>query len=572
MNSLRARLILGAALVAVIPLAVAMALMSQRIQATVRAQAAERLTAVLGILQSQVGEDARAIQEKVAILARDPDTRRLYLVPSASGRDLAEHLAEQQFLLGLDLLVIADSSGRVVADAATAPSALARAGRAPFPAGALDRVRGTGLALERVPGDSALVLAAAAPILYQGEPVGLVRGGTMLDARFLARLGRTSGVHLVLHDERGEAAAGTLPRGAVAPSPRLEGAERVSLAGRSHLAQSLAIDVGSGPRAWLTGLASTGAADETIAALRWTSLLLGLLGVGLAIALGALWSRQVSRPVERLAGFSERIARGEWDEPLALHSVRELETLVEALERMRSDLRGYRERLVASERQAAWSQMARKVAHEIKNPLTPIAISIADLKRSHDQRRPDFPEILDQAVRTVSEEVETLKRLLNEFSEFGRFPAPAFAACRVRDLAADLRTLYGRDVEAGRLAVAGPEGDPSLRADRGQLRQALVNLVKNGLEAVEQGGRVEVAMRPAGGALEITVADTGAGLSEEQRANLFVPGFTTKTHGSGLGLTIVERVVGDHGGTIAVESAAGRGTTFRIRLPLARGA
>jgi signal transduction histidine kinase len=96
--------------------------------------------------------------------------------------------------------------------------------------------------------------------------------------------------------------------------------------------------------------------------------------------------------------------------------------------------------------------------------------------------------------------------------------------------------------------------------------------VKNGLEAVEQGGRVEVAMRPAGGALEITVADTGAGLSEEQRANLFVPGFTTKTHGSGLGLTIVERVVGDHGGTIAVESAAGRGTTFRIRLPLARGA
>src|SRR5204862_251404 len=145
---------------------------------------------------------------------------------------------------------------------------------------------------------------------------------------------------------------------------------------------------------------------------------------------------QVSRPVEQLAAFSRKLAQGEWDEPLTLHSVRELETLVEALDGMRRELKTYRDKLVITERQAAWSQMARKVAHEIKNPLTPIAIS-----------------------------------------------------------------------------------------------------------------------------------DTGPGLSAAQRAQLFVPGFTTKRLGSGLGLTIVERIVNDHHGTISVDPAAERGTTFRIRLP-----
>src|SRR5207244_4606665 len=119
--------------------------------------------------------------------------------------------------------------------------------------------------------------------------------------------------------------------------------------------------------------------------------------------------------------------RGEWEEPLTLHSVHELQTLVEALDRMRRDLQSYREKLVISERQAAWSQMARKVAHEIKNPLTPIAISVADLKRSFEQKRPEFPEILAQAVKTIADEVETLKHLLQEFSDFARMPAPKLA-------------------------------------------------------------------------------------------------------------------------------------------------
>jgi nitrogen fixation/metabolism regulation signal transduction histidine kinase len=274
----------------------------------------------------------------------------------------------------------------------------------------------------------------------------------------------------------------------------------------------------------------------------------------------------VSRPVERLARYSHKLAQGEWDEPLTVRSVGELTTLVSALDRMRRDLTTYRNRLLVSERQGAWSQMARKVAHEIKNPLTPIAVSVSDLKRSYELKRPDFPQILDQAVRTITDEVDTLKRLLSEFSDFARLPAPRLAPCRVSELLADLEALYGRDVSEGRLSVTRAGAEITISADAGQLRQALINLVQNGLEA--GAGRIAVSAAPRDAELLLTVSDTGPGLSPEEKARLFTPGFTTKARGSGLGLTIVERIVNDHQGAITVDSEPGRGTTFRIHLPL----
>ena len=117
-----------------------------------------------------------------------------------------------------------------------------------------------------------------------------------------------------------------------------------------------------------------------------------------------------------------------------------------------------------------------------------------------------------------------------------------------------------------------PPEDITFLADSGQIRQSLINLIKNGLEAVNGTGRVTVSARAEGDVVEIAVADTGPGLTEEQRANLFVPGFTTKSHGSGLGLTIVQRIVSDHQGTIAVDAGRSGGTTFRLRLPLRRSA
>lgn len=565
MNSLRSRLILGSSLVALIPLALAMYLLSRQIEHTVRMQAAERLSAALGGVQSQIASDGRRISEKLQIVARDPLLKRLYLLRSTGSRDLSEYLRERRVLLGLDFLDLADTSRTVIADGSGA-SAAADTGRVIWRVDSVPGRSNYGLRIESLEGVPALALAEIEAIRYENDIVGLLHGGLAFDAGFLARLKQTSGMDLELRDPQGRVVVATVgSAGGTAPGRVVE---RIERAGHSYLGRSVPLEVGPLPQASLVGLVSTAAADRTILGLQVTSALLGLLGLGIAILLGTLWSSQISRPVERLAAFSRRLAQGDWDEPLAIKGVRELRTLVAALERMRTDLRSYRDRLVISERQAAWSQMALKVAHEIKNPLTPIAVSVADLKRSFDLKRADFPKILDQAVRTISEEVETLKHILEEFSEFGRFPPPRIEPTRLSELLTDLETLYAREVTEGRLVFSCAEREIVFPADRAQLRQALVNLIKNGLEAAGDNGRVIVSASVRDGVLEILASDTGPGLSAEQKANLFVPGFTTKAHGSGLGLTIVERIVSDHHGTIAADPGPESGTTFRIRLPL----
>ncbi len=539
MNSLRARLIVAFSVVALVPLAIAMALLGSRIESMVKEEARERLGATLGTLQQQVETEGKRLVERLAILGRDPQLKRLYLLRPGSERELSEYVAERRFLLGLDFLYVTDSTAAEVA------------GERP----------GAGLTQE-----------AEAAIRYQGDVVGIVHGGILFDRAVLERLGTNGGIDLILRDASGAVVAHTLDPRIEPPRSDVNSIARVSIGGRWFWGRQIALEIGPERSATLSGLASTEPADRAIGALRAATLVLAVLCVAIAVILGVFWSTQVSKPVERLAAFAGQVAEGSWDEPLHLRSVRELETLVEALDRMRRDLSAYREKLVVSERHAAWSQMARAVAHEVKNPLTPIAISIADLKRSYEQKRPDFPEILDQAARTIADEVETLKRLLQEFSEFARFPAPRLAPCAVSEILADLAALHAREIAEGRLAIDPPSEPLELSADRGQLRQALLNLILNGLDAAGVAGTVTLSAARSGRDALLLVRDSGRGLAPEERARLFVPGFTTKTHGSGLGLTIVERIVSEHGGSIAVETAPGQGTTFQIRLPLARGA
>jgi signal transduction histidine kinase len=566
-TSLRARLVLGAVLVAIAPVALAVTVLGARLESTVRRQAGERLAAALDVLEAQLRAEGAQVTAKLELLAADAELKRALLL-DAGDAGLREHVAVQQYLVGLDYLGVTDTAGAIVAEAATAPNARARPGREPVLLGALPSASDSLASLAQ---PRALLLDAAAPIRYRDEVVGRVRGGVVLDSLRLAALSATSGVELVMLDAHGARIAGTTAA-AAPPAPGDGATVRVRDGRRAWFAQQRSLAPGAGAPVTFAAFVSAAPTDDALAALRVSSLLLGLAAAATAVALSVLWSRSVSRPVERLAAFSQRIARGEWDEPLAVESVREMQALVDALERMRGDLRDYRERLVASERQAAYGQMARKVAHEIKNPLTPIAVSVADLKRSYEQGREDFPEILSQAVRTIDEEVQSLKRLLQEFSEFGRFPPPRLVPCDARDALRDVASLHARERGEGRLVMEAPAAALPVMADRAQLKQALLNLVQNALDATAAGGIVRLSARAADGRAELIVCDDGPGMSAEQRAGLFVPGFTTKAHGSGLGLTIVERIATDHGGTVAVESAPGRGTTFTLRLPLTRGA
>ena len=543
MRSLRSRVIFGCTLVALVPLAIVMFLLSRRVEDTVRTEADGRLNAALDGLAVQFSTDARQIEGKLQILSRDAVLKRLYLLQPSGSRDLNDYLVERRFLLGLDFLEVSDVQGARVGSGQDSPAS-------PRP----------------------LAISSTTTILYEQKPAGSLAGGRVIDAAFLARLKQSTGLDLVLRDSTGLVVATTVDSLEARLAPETESADRVLLGPHAYIARSVPLESGGARIATVTGLISTAAADQTIATLRWTSLLLGVMGLGIAILLGALWSAQVSRPVERLAAYSRKLAKGEWDEPLHEEGVPELSALVEALDQMRQDLTTYRDKLVLSERHAAWSEMARKVAHEVKNPLTPIAVSVADLKRSYDLQRADFPAILDQAVRTVGEEVDSLKRMLQEFSDFARLPAPALAPSSVTGILTDVETLYRREADEGRFQVSLPSPDLKATLDAAQMRQALVNLVKNGFEALGARGKVTLSARRDDGLLEIAVSDTGPGLTAEQRSRLFTPGFTTKAQGTGLGLTIVERIVNDHGGTISVESKSGQGTTVRMRLPLEKKA
>ncbi len=560
MTSLRTRLIVAFSLLAVIPVAVAVIFLTGRIETMVREEAQERLGATLETAQALVGENARSVAGKLEVLAKDPQLKRLYILSTLGGREFSEFLAERKRLLGLDFLSVTDSSGGVIS---SAPGPIE--GTAAFQASA--SLPWNVPAIRAMPGVQGLVLIVHAPIRSQAQAVGAVQGGVLLDGTFLRKLGNPAGVELVLRDGAGKLAATTLPESSATPAAA-RSSDAEAPAART-LTKTRSLVVGPPPHAAILGIVSTDAAERTIVSIQLASLLLGLLGLGIAIPLAIVWSSQISRPVEQLAAFSDTLAQGNWEESLTLSSIGELQTLVLAVDRMRRDLKTYRDKLRTSERQAAWSQLARKVAHEVKNPLTPIAISVADLKRSYEQKLPEFPAILDRAVRTIGEEIGTLRRLLNEFSEFGRIPAPVLTSCSIARLFDDLETLYAGDISAGRLTVSRPPGEITFPADSGQIRQSLINLIQNGLEALNGAGRVTVSARTEGDSVEILVADSGSGLTEEQRANLFVPGFTTKSKGSGLGLTIVERIISDHQGTIAVDTGRA-GTTFRIRLPLRR--
>lgn len=573
MNSLRSRLTLAFSLVAVLPLALALWLLGGRIERTMQRQSEVRLDAAIGVARGTLAADGVRLNGRMHVLAADAALKRLLLVGRPDAAALSQYLADQRYLLGLDHLVLTDTLGRLIADAATALDPRAEGARPPWSAEFLPAARDTGLVLVPLADTHALALESRAAVLYLGEPVALLRGGVQLDSLFLSELQRTSGLDLVLRDGRGRVVASTLP-GRLAPAPREPGDDRaavVKLSGRRYVTRETGLELGAGRGARLTALASTAAADDAVAVLSSTALVLGLLGVLLAIVLGLVWSAQVARPVVRLAGFSERIARGEWDEPLAMESVRELQTLVQALERMRLDLASHRESLLASERQAAYGQMARRVAHEVKNPLTPIAIAVQGLKRAHDQGAPDFPETLEEAVRTVTEEVQRLKRLLQEFNDLGRVPPPHPVRFVAAEVLGELRTLHDADVVAGRLSFEMPPAVLPLFADRDQFRQVVLNLIQNGLDATAATqGRVVVSTARIDGRFTLTVRDDGPGLTDEQRAHLFVPGFTTKAQGQGLGLAIVERIVADHGGTIEVRTAPGAGTAFILRLPAER--
>jgi two-component system, NtrC family, nitrogen regulation sensor histidine kinase NtrY len=224
--------------------------------------------------------------------------------------------------------------------------------------------------------------------------------------------------------------------------------------------------------------------------------------------------------------------------------------------------------LIKAQQLAAWSEAARRIAHEIKNPLTPIKLSAERVLMRYRQGDPNLGEALEEGVEVISREVATLQGMVDEFSRYARMPRPHPTAVDVGRLVGDTLDLY-RDLKAGvevDSRVDARLGEVSLDAQ--QIRRALINLIDNAIEATEAPGRVTVGAHRADGHLEIDVADTGRGIPAEARDKLFLPYFSTKGRGTGLGLAIVHRIVTDHHGRIRVEDNRPHGTVFTMELPL----
>ncbi|MDX1501217.1 MAG: ATP-binding protein [Thermoanaerobaculia bacterium] len=223
--------------------------------------------------------------------------------------------------------------------------------------------------------------------------------------------------------------------------------------------------------------------------------------------------------------------------------------------------------LIKAQRMAAWNEAARRIAHEIKNPLTPIRLSAERLLMKYRQRDPELGRALEEGVALIGREVEAMKSMVDDFSRFARMRPPQPSQTDVSQLIAETVKLYqGLKSGVEVRSVIAPDARTAL-VDREQIKRVLINLLDNALEATPAPGEVSISASSANGNLRIEVADTGDGIPADAREKLFLPYFSTKGRGSGLGLSIVDRIVSEHHGTVRVEPNEPRGTVFRIELP-----
>jgi nitrogen fixation/metabolism regulation signal transduction histidine kinase len=225
--------------------------------------------------------------------------------------------------------------------------------------------------------------------------------------------------------------------------------------------------------------------------------------------------------------------------------------------------------LIRAQKVAAWREVARRLAHEIKNPLTPIQLSAERLRRKLSSLEPAQADLVQECTTTIIGEVESLKSLVDEFSQFARMPTPRAVPVDLHGMLTDALALYNglfTDVQFDRRFAAAL---PQVRVDPEQMRRVIINLVDNAIEAMDRQGTIviETAHEPANSLVRVTVADDGPGIPPEERDKLFLPYYSTKGRGSGLGLAIVRRIVAEHGGSIDLTENTPRGTRFTIELP-----
>ena len=495
------------------------------------------------------GEDAARQVEQAA---RSDQFRRLALDLGTTGADRSQYVRDAGSLAaahGLDLLDIVAADGTIISSAHWP----ARFG---YPhAWDIRRDLGStskGAFLTQVETANGMTLGVVAVrrVRTGGSDVILV-GGRTLDQAFVNSLELPTGV-----------------------SVRIERATEHSVGGGAAETMHATPLVGRNGEAVgrLVVFSSQRELVDLLNRIRWTGLGIGAIAVALGFALSYTVARRVTQPVEQLAEGARAVAAGDWNVDLDVRASGEIAALGAAFNTMTRQLADQRERLVQAERVAAWRELARRLAHELKNPLFPLRITIDNLRRARADHPHEFDDVFEESMATLSAGVGNLTSVIGKFSDFARMPQPRVEDAAPNAIVEQAARLFRAQLNApDRPPIAlATDLDPAagtIRVDPEQLGRVLQNLILNAIDAMPNGGTLTLRTRRVGGGVRLEVADTGEGLLDEERKRLFTPYYTTKEHGTGLGLAIVQSVVADHRGKIWVESERRRGTTFYIELP-----
>jgi signal transduction histidine kinase len=391
-----------------------------------------------------------------------------------------------------------------------------------------------------------------------------IAGGQRLDKQFLDTLPQVEGLRVQLYNAF-DAASPPLVR-EVQQQPREltritpdATITAIPLFGRDN--QLLAILLVENSRSELASLKKY---------IQGTAFLVGTGAVLLGLLLSFWTASRVTKPLRELTSSVREVAGGRWDTRATVGSSDEVGQLARDFNRMTEQLVEHRDRMIQAERVAAWRELARRLAHELKNPLFPLQITIENLQRARNT--PQFEEVFRESTTTLLAELDNLKTIVGRFSDYAKMPAPQLEQMDLNQVVQEVIRLFDAQIHApGRPPVEVTlELDQNLaliQADPEQIRRALRNLVLNALDAMPPaGGTLTIRTQNLDGKVALDVSDSGAGLTPEECERLFTPYYTTKQHGTGLGLAIVQSVVSDHKGTITVHSEPGKGATFRIEL------